>query len=100
MTMCLTTLAHKYPKVRKRMAEQLYIVLMSHSNLMPDDEEVQDKILGAIADSNWLGDTPLVQELRLPLYAMLGCEAPAAAPKAAAAAPKTAKPEEETYAGS
>ena len=107
---CLQLLAHKYPKVRKALAEQLYISLMSHGDaVMPESEETQDAILATLADSDWLGDLASAKALRLPLYSMFGIEPPAATaasgPSASAnnmsstgqegQAPK--KPEEETY---
>lgn len=107
---CLQLLAHKYPKVRKALAEQLYISLMSHGDaVMPESEETQDAILATLADSDWLGDLASAKALRLPLYSMFGIEPPAATAASGSStsanntgstgqesqAPK--KPEEETY---
>ena len=62
----LVLLGHKFPRVRKLVAEQLYTRLLIHEDLV--EETVLDDILQILTETNW--DAPLTQirSAREPLY--------------------------------
>ncbi|XP_020211483.1 tubulin-folding cofactor D isoform X2 [Cajanus cajan] len=68
----LNLLGHRYPKIRKASAEQLYLVLLENGNLVAEDKI--DKALEIISETCWDGDMHLVKHQRLKLYEIVGLE--------------------------
>ncbi|BAT93716.1 hypothetical protein VIGAN_08024400 [Vigna angularis var. angularis] len=68
----LDFLGHRYPKIRKASAEQLYLVLLENGNLVGEDEI--DKALEIISETCWDGDVDLAKQHRLKLYEIVGLE--------------------------
>ncbi|KAL9385616.1 hypothetical protein Peur_022626 [Populus x canadensis] len=71
-THLLTLLGHRYPKIRKASAEQVYIVLLQNGNLVP--EEKMEKALEIISETCWDGDVEATKLQKLELYEMAGVE--------------------------
>ncbi|KAF9668815.1 hypothetical protein SADUNF_Sadunf14G0042500 [Salix dunnii] len=71
-THLLTLLGHRYPKIRKASAEQVYIVLLQNGNLVPEDK--MEKALEIISDTCWDGDVDATKLQKLELYEMAGVE--------------------------
>ncbi|KAG5231222.1 tubulin-folding cofactor [Salix suchowensis] len=70
-THLLTLLGHRYPKIRKASAEQVYIVLQN-GNLVPEDK--MEKALEIISDTCWDGDVDATKLQKSELYEMAGVE--------------------------
>ncbi|KAI4356773.1 hypothetical protein L6164_000767 [Bauhinia variegata] len=68
----LTFLVHRYPKIRKASAEQVYLVLLQNGNLVAEDKI--EKALEIISETCWDGDLDLAKQQRLELYDTLGLE--------------------------
>ncbi|KAL2324032.1 hypothetical protein Fmac_023090 [Flemingia macrophylla] len=68
----LNFLGHRYPKIRKASAEQLYLVLLENGNLVAQDKI--DKALEIISETCWDGDMDLGKHQRLKLYEIVGLE--------------------------
>lgn len=68
----LTFLGHRYPKIRKASAEQVYLVLLQNSNLLPGDNV--EKAVEIISETCWEGDIEVAKQQRLDLYKMAGLE--------------------------
>ncbi|XP_047156873.1 tubulin-folding cofactor D [Vigna umbellata] len=68
----LDFLGHRYPKIRKASAEQLYLVLLENGNLVGEEEI--DKALEIISETCWDGDVDLAKQHRLKLYEIVGLE--------------------------
>ncbi|ESW14847.1 hypothetical protein PHAVU_007G022200 [Phaseolus vulgaris] len=68
----LDFLGHRYPKIRKASAEQLYLVLLENGNLVAEDEI--DIALEIISETCWDGDVDLAKHQRLKLYEIFGLE--------------------------
>ncbi|XP_009602979.1 tubulin-folding cofactor D-like [Nicotiana tabacum] len=64
----LTLLTHRYPKIRKVSAEQVYIVLLQNDTLVPRDK--LEKALEIISETCWEGDVKEAKGKRLELCAM------------------------------
>uniref|UniRef100_A0A6N2MVK8 Uncharacterized protein n=1 Tax=Salix viminalis TaxID=40686 RepID=A0A6N2MVK8_SALVM len=71
-THLLTLLGHRYPKIRKASAEQVYIVLLQNGNLVPEDK--MEKALEIISDTCWDEDVDATKLQKLELYEMAGVE--------------------------
>lgn len=71
-THLLTLLGHRYPKIRKASAEQVYIVLLQNGNLVPEDK--MEKALEIISETCWDGDVEATKLQKLELYEMAGVE--------------------------
>ncbi|GMY23131.1 tubulin-folding cofactor D isoform X2 [Fagus crenata] len=69
----LTFLGHRYPKIRKASAEQVYLVLLQNGNLVSEDGT--EKALEIISETCWEGDIEVAKHQRLELYNMAGLEA-------------------------
>ncbi|XP_052192957.1 tubulin-folding cofactor D [Diospyros lotus] len=69
----LSFLGHRYPKIRKAAAEQVYLVLLQNGNLVAEDKI--EKALEIISETCWEGDALEAKALRLQLYDMAGLEA-------------------------
>ncbi|KAG6677496.1 hypothetical protein I3842_14G030100 [Carya illinoinensis] len=68
----LTFLGHRYPKIRKASAEQVYLVLLQNGNLVSEDN--MDKALDIISETCWEGDIEMAKHQRLELFNMAGLE--------------------------
>ncbi|XP_061363955.1 tubulin-folding cofactor D [Gastrolobium bilobum] len=68
----LTFLGHRYPKIRKASAEQVYLVLLQNGNLVAEDKI--EKALEIISETCWDGDMDLAKHQRLELYETVGLE--------------------------
>ncbi|KAL5796379.1 hypothetical protein ACOSQ2_001199 [Xanthoceras sorbifolium] len=68
----LTFLGHRYPKIRKASAEQVYLVLLQNSSLMPEDKI--EKALEIITETCWEGDVEAIKHQRLELYDLVGLD--------------------------
>lgn len=71
-THLLTLLGHRYPKIRKASAEQVYIVLLQNGNLVPEDK--MEKALEIISETCWDGDVEATKLQKLELYEMAGVD--------------------------
>ncbi|KAK2650585.1 hypothetical protein Ddye_018074 [Dipteronia dyeriana] len=68
----LTFLGHRYPKIRKASAEQVYLVLLQNGSLVPED--MVEKSLEIIAETCWEGDAETTKPQRLELYDLVGLD--------------------------
>ncbi|KAK7390830.1 hypothetical protein VNO78_18945 [Psophocarpus tetragonolobus] len=68
----LNFLGHRYPKIRKASAEQLYLVLLENGNLVAEDKI--DKALEIISETCWDSDIDLAKHQRLNLNQIIGVE--------------------------
>ncbi|KAJ4829972.1 hypothetical protein Tsubulata_925447 [Turnera subulata] len=68
----LFLLAHRYPKIRKASAEQVYLVLLQNGDLVPEDK--LDKALEIISETCWDGDIEAAKDRRLELFEIAGLE--------------------------
>ncbi|GKV12903.1 hypothetical protein SLEP1_g23988 [Rubroshorea leprosula] len=69
----LTFLSHRYPKIRKASAEQVYLILMQNESLVP--EEKAEKALEIISETCWDGDIETAKQQKLELYTIAGLDA-------------------------
>ncbi|KAK0583530.1 hypothetical protein LWI29_037871 [Acer saccharum] len=68
----VTFLGHRYPKIRKASAEQVYLVLLQNASLVPEDKI--EKSLEIIAETCWEGDVETTTPQRLELYDLVGLD--------------------------
>lgn len=68
----LTFLGHRYPKIRKASAEQVYLVLLQNVELVTEDK--MEKALEIISETCWEGDIEEAKQRRLELHDMAGLE--------------------------
>ncbi|CAI0383425.1 unnamed protein product [Linum tenue] len=68
----LTFLSHRYPKIRKACAEQLYLVLLQNSDLVP--EEKMEGAVEIISETCWDGDVDGARKQLVELWKMAGLE--------------------------
>ncbi|KAG8363393.1 hypothetical protein BUALT_Bualt19G0017700 [Buddleja alternifolia] len=64
----LSFLAHRYPKIRKSAAEQVYLVLLENGDLMAEDK--LDEATEIITETCWEGDVEEAKKKRLQLCDM------------------------------
>ncbi|XP_058084985.1 tubulin-folding cofactor D [Magnolia sinica] len=65
-------LGHRYPKIRKAAADQVYLVLLQNGSLVAEDK--MDKALEVISETCWEGDLEEAKHRRLELYETVGVE--------------------------
>ncbi|CAN6304622.1 unnamed protein product [Urochloa humidicola] len=70
----LTFLGHRYPKIRKAAADQVYLVLLQNDDLIP--LENMDKAQELLADTCWEGDVEEAQRKRSQINEMAGFRVP------------------------
>lgn len=68
----LSFLGHRYPKIRKASAEQVYLVLLQNGDLMPENQ--LEKVLELISETCWEGDLEEAKQQRLQLYERAGLD--------------------------
>ncbi|KAF5961857.1 hypothetical protein HYC85_003066 [Camellia sinensis] len=68
----LTFLVHRYPKIRKTSAEQVYLVLLQNESLVAEDKI--EKALEVISETCWEGDVEEAKRQRLQLHDVAGLE--------------------------
>ncbi|XVF87970.1 hypothetical protein PTKIN_Ptkin19aG0011000 [Pterospermum kingtungense] len=68
----LTFLSHRYPKICKAAAEQVYLVLLQNGSLV--SEEKTDKALEIISETCWDGDMETAKLTKLELYEIAGLD--------------------------
>ncbi|XP_047981355.1 tubulin-folding cofactor D isoform X1 [Salvia hispanica] len=68
----LTFLAHRYPKIRKYAAEQVYLVLLENENLISADK--LNEATEIITETCWEGDVEEAKKRRLLLYEIANVE--------------------------
>lgn len=66
----LTFLGHRYPKIRKAAADQVYLVLLQNDNLI--SAENMDKAQDVLAETCWEGDVEEARRKRSKLNEMAG----------------------------
>lgn len=78
LSQLLFFLGHRYPKIRKAAADQVYLVLLQNGNIVAEDQ--MEKALEVLAETCWEGVLEESKLGRLQLYEIAGLE-PAAALK-------------------
>lgn len=68
----LRFLGHRYPKIRKASADQVYLVLLQNEGLVAENKI--DKALEIISETCWEGDTEAAKLQRFELYDMAGLD--------------------------
>ncbi|XAR54139.1 hypothetical protein NMG60_11029152 [Bertholletia excelsa] len=68
----LTFVGHRYPKIRKASAEQVYLVLLQNGGLVAEDK--MEKALEVISETCWEGDIEQAKQQRLQLYDVAGLD--------------------------
>ncbi|KAM1285817.1 hypothetical protein EV1_028362 [Malus domestica] len=68
----LSFLGHRYPKIRKASAEQVYLVLLQNGGLVV--EKKMEKALEIISETCWEGDMEAAKVQRLELYDIAGLD--------------------------
>ncbi|KAJ8450117.1 hypothetical protein Cgig2_033311 [Carnegiea gigantea] len=68
----LSFLGHRYPKIRKASAEQVYLVLLQNGNLVSEDK--MEKALEIISETCWEGGIEEAKQQRLQLYEIAGLD--------------------------
>ncbi|WCJ22886.1 Tubulin-specific chaperone D [Euphorbia peplus] len=71
-THLLAFLCHRFPKIRKASAEQVYLVLLQNGNLVV--EEKMEKALEIVSETCWDGDIEAAKRQRSELYDITGLE--------------------------
>ncbi|XP_065859361.1 tubulin-folding cofactor D isoform X2 [Euphorbia lathyris] len=71
-THLLAFLCHRFPKIRKASAEQVYLVLLQNGNLVAEDK--MDKALEIVSETCWDGDIEAAKHQRSQLYDIAGLE--------------------------
>ncbi|GMH28815.1 hypothetical protein Nepgr_030658 [Nepenthes gracilis] len=66
----LTFLGHRYPKIRKAAAEQVYLVLLQNAHLMAEDRT--EKAIEIVSEMCWEGEVEEAKQRRLQLYELAG----------------------------
>ncbi|XVF79544.1 hypothetical protein PTKIN_Ptkin14bG0231600 [Pterospermum kingtungense] len=69
----LTFLSHRYPKIRKVAAEQVYLVLLQNGSLVSSEEKT-GKALEIISETCWDGDMETAKLMKLELYEIAGLD--------------------------
>ncbi|KAH9627452.1 hypothetical protein KSS87_006143 [Heliosperma pusillum] len=65
-------LGHRYPKIRKASAEQVYLTLLQHESLVSDSK--MENALEIISETCWEGDIEEAKHQRLKLYDLAGLD--------------------------
>ncbi|KAL5728185.1 hypothetical protein ACHQM5_001298 [Ranunculus cassubicifolius] len=65
-------LGHRYPKIRKACADQVYLVLLQNESVV--DSEKIDKAMEIISETSWEGDVEEVKSQRSEFYELAGLE--------------------------
>ncbi|KAL8138024.1 hypothetical protein V2J09_004025 [Rumex salicifolius] len=68
----LTLLGHRFPAIRKAVAEQVYLVLLQNSTFVAGDE--MDLALELVSETCWEGDIEYVRQKRLQLFELAGLD--------------------------
>ncbi|XP_057533756.1 tubulin-folding cofactor D isoform X1 [Amaranthus tricolor] len=68
----LSFLGHRYPKIRKTAAEQLYLVLLQNVNLVTKNQ--LEKAVEIVSETCWEGDIEEASRRRLLLYEVAGLD--------------------------
>ncbi|KAH1063695.1 hypothetical protein J1N35_028682 [Gossypium stocksii] len=68
----LTFLTHRYPKIRKATAEQVYLVLLQNGSLV--SEEKTEKALEIISETCWDGDMETAKVKKLEVFEIVGMD--------------------------
>ncbi|OVA02998.1 Tubulin-specific chaperone D [Macleaya cordata] len=68
----LTLLGHRYPKIRKACADQVYLVLLQNGNVIAEDK--MEKALEIVSETCWEGDIEETKHQRLQLFDIAGLE--------------------------
>ncbi|KAL2892431.1 Tubulin-folding cofactor D [Bienertia sinuspersici] len=68
----LSFVGHRYPKIRKTSAEQVYLVLLQNENLLP--ESLMEKALEIASETCWEGDLEEAKQRRIELYELAGLD--------------------------
>lgn len=68
----LSFLGHRYPKIRKAAADQVYLVLLQNGNLLAEDK--MERALEVLSETCWEGDAEEAKSSRLQLYGMAGLD--------------------------
>lgn len=68
----LSFLIHRFPKIRKAAAEQVYLVLLQNGSLV--SEERTDKALEIISETCWDGDIATAKLMKVKLYEIAGLD--------------------------
>ncbi|KAF5184838.1 Tubulin-specific chaperone d [Thalictrum thalictroides] len=68
----LSFLGHRYPKIRKASADQIYLVLLQNENVIAGD--TIDKALEIISETCWEGDIEEAKHQRSQLYDLAGLD--------------------------
>jgi len=69
-TQLLTFLGHRYPKIRKAAADQVYLVLLQNDDLIPSEN--MDKAQELLAETCWEGDLEEARRKRSQINKMAG----------------------------
>eukprot|EP00002_Diphylleia_rotans_P026864 TRINITY_DN5373_c0_g1_i2.p1 TRINITY_DN5373_c0_g1~~TRINITY_DN5373_c0_g1_i2.p1 ORF type:complete len:124 (-),score=27.95 TRINITY_DN5373_c0_g1_i2:172-543(-) len=75
-------LCHKFPKIRKHAADQLYLRLLTLEECVP--EESFEDILMILSSTSWLEPVPVVRPERDKLFGLTGVPKPAVVTKTGA----------------
>lgn len=67
-------LGHRYPKIRKSAADQVYLVILQNTSGGLMDEEKAEKCLEILAETSWDGSLEDSKESRLQLFQLGGFE--------------------------
>ncbi|TYJ39333.1 hypothetical protein E1A91_A04G062300v1 [Gossypium mustelinum] len=68
----LTFLTHRYPKIRKATAEQVYLVLLQNGSLV--SEEKTEKALEIVSETCWDGDMETAKVKKLEVFEIVGLD--------------------------
>ncbi|KAL4281346.1 hypothetical protein GQ457_03G024830 [Hibiscus cannabinus] len=69
----LTLLTHRYPKIRKAAAEQVYLVLLQNGSLV--SEEKSEKAIEIVSETCWDGDMETAKLRKMELLEIAGLDA-------------------------
>ncbi|KAE8691838.1 Tubulin-folding cofactor D [Hibiscus syriacus] len=69
----LTLLTHRYPKIRKAAAEQVYLVLLQNESLV--SEEKNGRALEIVSETCWDGDMETTKVKKMELLEIVGVDA-------------------------
>ena len=94
----LILMAHRYPRVRKHAAEQLYTVLLVDETILPVEAPVYEGVLDKLTCVVWDADQAQVKEERDAIAAMVGVLLPKPTKKAGVVKKKREADELESYA--
>ncbi|MCL7043675.1 hypothetical protein MKW94_029328 [Papaver nudicaule] len=68
----LTFLGHRYPKIRKACADQVYLVLLQNGNVIAEDK--MERALEIVSETCWEGDIQETKQQKLQLFEIAGLE--------------------------